>query len=108
MSERYLDIQGFSWRQLRLKGGFLGGNPNDRHNLQMSAGGLKLASIAARRTSLRAAGSAFWVGLGQGGWQAPGMSMDNELQKDYALLLGIGSPWEVKSRSENCEECSGR
>lgn len=24
------------------------------------------------------------------------MSMDNELQKHYALLLGIGSPWEVK------------
>ena len=26
-----------------------------------------------------------------------GMSMDNELQKHYALLLGIGSPWEVKA-----------
>jgi len=26
-----------------------------------------------------------------------GMSMDNELQKHYALLLGIGSPWEVKT-----------
>ena len=25
------------------------------------------------------------------------MSMDNELQKHYALLLGIGSPWEVKT-----------
>ena len=25
------------------------------------------------------------------------MSMDSELQKHYALLLGIGSPWEVKS-----------
>lgn len=24
------------------------------------------------------------------------MSMDNELQKDYAMLLGMGSPWEVK------------
>ena len=24
------------------------------------------------------------------------MSMDSELQKHYALLLGIGSPWEVK------------
>ena len=24
------------------------------------------------------------------------MSVDNELQKHYALLLGIGSPWEVK------------
>jgi hypothetical protein len=26
-----------------------------------------------------------------------GMSMDNELQKHYALLLGVGSPWEVKT-----------
>jgi hypothetical protein len=25
------------------------------------------------------------------------MSMDTELQKHYALLLGIGSPWEVKT-----------
>jgi transposase len=25
------------------------------------------------------------------------MNMDNELQKHYALLLGIGSPWEVKA-----------
>jgi hypothetical protein len=25
------------------------------------------------------------------------MSMDRELQKHYALLLGIGSPWEVKA-----------
>src|SRR5664280_3177435 len=25
------------------------------------------------------------------------MSMDSELQKHYALLLGIGSPWEVKN-----------
>ena len=24
------------------------------------------------------------------------MSIDNELQKHYALLLGLGSPWEVK------------
>jgi len=23
--------------------------------------------------------------------------MDNELQKHYAMLLGIGSPWEVKT-----------
>jgi hypothetical protein len=29
------------------------------------------------------------------GWLA--MSMDNELQKHYAQLLGIGSPWEVKT-----------
>ena len=25
------------------------------------------------------------------------MSMDTELQQHYALLLGIGSPWEVKT-----------
>ena len=25
------------------------------------------------------------------------MSMDNELQKHYALLLGVGSPWEVRT-----------
>jgi len=35
--------------------------------------------------------------MGSGGWQAFGMSIDNELQKHYALLLGIGSPWEVKA-----------
>jgi transposase len=29
------------------------------------------------------------------GWRA--MSMDSELQKHYAQLLGIGSPWEVKT-----------
>ena len=49
-----------------------------------------------RFAPLRAAGRSFGVGLGRGGWQAFGMSMDNELQKHYALLLGIGSPWEVK------------
>ena len=38
------------------------------------------------------------------GWRAAdalgmfrAMSMNNELQKHYALLLGIGSPWEVKT-----------
>ena len=50
-----------------------------------------------RSAPLRSAGQAFWVGLGRGGWQAFGMRMDNELQKHYALLLGIGSPWEVKT-----------
>src|ERR1035437_10268639 len=50
-----------------------------------------------RSAPLRSAGPAFWVGLGRGGWQAFGMRMDNELQKHYALLLGIGSPWEVKT-----------
>jgi transposase len=50
-----------------------------------------------RSAPLRAAGPAFWVGLGGGGWQAFGMSLYNELQKHYALLLGIGSPWAVKT-----------
>ncbi len=42
--------------------------------------------------------------LGVFGWKArpvservASMSMDTELQKHYALLLGIGSPWEVKT-----------
>jgi transposase len=33
-----------------------------------------------------------------------GMSIDNELQKHYALLLGIGSPWEVKTVALKLEE----
>jgi transposase len=56
---------------------------------------------ASRRTPLRcrsaAPGWCFWVGRGRAGWQAGGMSMDNELQKHYAALLGIGSPWRVKT-----------
>ena len=40
--------------------------------------------------ALGLSGEAIWGNLG-------GMSMDNELQKHYALLLGIGSPWEVKA-----------
>ncbi len=32
------------------------------------------------------------------------MSMDTELQKHYALLLGIGSPWEVKTVELNLSE----
>ena len=31
------------------------------------------------------------------------MSMDSELQKHYALLLGIGSPWEVKTVDLNLD-----
>jgi transposase len=31
------------------------------------------------------------------------MSMDSELQQHYALLLGIGSPWEVKTVDLNLE-----
>ena len=46
------------------------------------------------------------TGLAQqeGFWQAPMMSMDNELQKHYALLFGIGSPWEVKAVELKLEE----
>src|SRR4029077_9094611 len=36
--------------------------------------------------------------------QALRMSMDSELQKHYALLLGIGSPWEVKTVELKLEE----
>jgi transposase len=32
------------------------------------------------------------------------MSLDNELQKHYALLLGIGSPWEVKTVALKLQE----
>ena len=34
------------------------------------------------------------------------MSMDNELQKHYAELLGIGSPWEVKTVNLKIKEKS--
>jgi transposase len=49
-----------------------------------------------RFAPLRVAGPAFWIGLGGNAWQAFGMSLDHELQKHYALLLGINSPWQVK------------
>jgi transposase len=38
-----------------------------------------------------------------GRWQAWGMSLDTELQKHYSLLLGVGSPWEVKAVSLKLE-----
>ena len=52
--------------------------------------GLRSAAAALRRAA---------VGLGseRAFWQAPAMSMDTELQQHYAQLLGIGSPWGVKS-----------
>jgi transposase len=49
-----------------------------------------------RFAPLRVAGPGFWLGLGGNDWQAFGMSLDNELQKHYALLLGLSSPWQVK------------
>jgi hypothetical protein len=54
-----------------------------------------------RSAPLRCAGRESWekeVGEALSvvaGWRA--MSMDSELQKHYALLLGVGSPWEVKT-----------
>jgi transposase len=45
-------------------------------------------------------GGRFWrekLGLKESFLQAVRMSLDSELQKHYELLLGIGSPWEVKT-----------
>jgi transposase len=59
---------------------------------------------ASRRTSLRSAAlrrlGVFGEEAGRAarvvaGWRD--MSMDSELQRHYALLLGVGSPWEVKN-----------
>jgi len=49
--------------------------------------------------SLRCArpGGRFGLGGAAAVGRLAGMSMDHELQKHYALLLGIGSPWEVKT-----------
>lgn len=51
------------------------------------------------------------AGCGVGDWRRGvatgrlwGMSMDTELQKHYALLLGVGSPWEVKAVNLKLEE----
>jgi transposase len=56
---------------------------------------------ASRRTSLRCRFAApvggFWMEGMAGLWEAQRMSMDSELQKHYAMLLGVGSPWEVKN-----------
>lgn len=49
--------------------------------------------------SLRCAlpGGCFGLAVAAGVGRLAGMSMDNELQKHYALLLGICSPWEVRT-----------
>lgn len=56
--------------------------------------------IALRRTSLQLRcalpGEGFGLACDAAVGRLAGMSMDNELQKHYALLLGVGSPWEVK------------
>jgi len=54
--------------------------------------------FAPDRASLRCAlpGGGFGLARAAAIGRLAGMSMDSELQKHYALLLGIGSPWEVK------------
>ena len=49
--------------------------------------------------SLRSAAPGWDLGLASAALlgRLEGMSIDNELQKHYALLLGIGSPWQVKA-----------
>ena len=61
--------------------------------------GLVGRGLPALRPGLRCAapgGSLGWS-RGAGFAHLVGMSMDTELQKHYALLLGVGSPWEVKT-----------
>jgi len=53
--------------------------------------GLRCAAAPLRRSEIFG-----WKGRPVSG-RVGGMSMDTELQKHYALLLGIGSPWEVKT-----------
>src|SRR3954447_3131328 len=50
-----------------------------------------------RSAPLRCAGRSFEIGSSEAFASIAAMSMDSELQKHYALLLGIGSPWEVKT-----------
>jgi hypothetical protein len=66
--------------------------------------GRELLCAGQRSAPLRAAGPSFWVGLGGGGGQAFGMGIDNELPKHYALLLGMGRPWEVKTVERKLQE----
>ena len=48
-------------------------------------------------TPVESLGRRSWRGIGRCCKLARDMSMDSELQKHYALLLGVGSPWEVKN-----------
>ena len=52
--------------------------------------GLRSAAAALRR-------AAVGIGPPDGFRPAVGMSMDTERQKPYALLLGVSSPWKVKT-----------
>jgi transposase len=69
--------------------------------LQDGVGGREWALGAWRRTALRCrcAGPVQGLGLAGNGWSGQGwaMGIDSALQRHYALLLGIGSPWEVKT-----------
>lgn len=63
--------------------------------------GIQALRAGLRSAPLRYAG---WASLGELAGGTPrsfassrSMSMDSELQKHYAQLLGIGSPWEVKT-----------
>jgi hypothetical protein len=53
--------------------------------------GLRFAAAPLRRSKV------FGWKRGPVSERVDGMSMDTQLQKHYALLLGIGSPWEVKT-----------
>jgi transposase len=69
--------------------------------LQDGVGGREWALGAWRRTALRCrcARPVQGLGLAGNGWSGQGwaMGIDSALQRHYALLLGIGSPWEVKT-----------
>ena len=72
----------------------------DRWLFWVGSGG---PGVAALRAGLRSAAAPLrrsavfgWKGKPVSA-RVVGMSMDTELQKHYALLLGIGSPWEVKT-----------
>jgi hypothetical protein len=66
-------------------------------------GGLKRSRVTPLRAGLRYAAAPLRRSKILGWKSRPvservgGVSIDNELQKHYALLLGIGSPWEVKT-----------
>jgi len=58
--------------------------------------GIQALCAGPRFAPLRYAGQRFRLVPGAICGSLFGMSMDSELQKHYAQLLGIGSPWEVK------------
>ena len=65
---------------------------------QQPPGSVRLALRAGLRSApLRCADRGRRVVFAGRAWQAWRPHMDNELQQHYALLLGIGSPWIVKT-----------